>query len=101
MGMPTGMSSSRRLVRQGIGPVLAFGLGLAILLAGIGWLGVDRLIIGQGNLTLPNALTGLPLLEQTSGRGALAEIKQLHGKGFPLIDGAVARYGKIVREADD
>jgi hypothetical protein len=94
MGVPTSMSSSRRPVRQGIGPVLAFGLGLVILLAGIGWLGVDRLLIGQGNLTLPNALAGLPLSDQIAGRTALVEIKQLHGQGFPLVDGAVTRYGQ-------
>lgn len=94
MGMPTWVSSNRRPVRQSIGPVLAFGLGLVILLAGVGWLGVDRLLIGQGNLTLPNALAGLPLSDQIAGRTALVEIKQLHGQGFPLVDGAVARYGQ-------
>jgi hypothetical protein len=94
MRVSTDISADSRPIRHLVGPMILFGLGLVILLAGIGWLGVDRLLIGQGNLTLPDALAGLPLSEQTRGRGALAEIKQLHGKGFPLVDGAVARYGQ-------
>ena len=94
MSISTGVTSSRRSIRQRIGPLILFGLGLAVLLAGVGWLGVDRLVIGRGNLRLPDSLAGLPLSEQASGRVALAEIERLHGKGFPLVDGVVAGYGE-------
>ncbi len=101
MGVPTGGSPGRRPVRRNIGPALVWGLGCVILLAGLGWLGVDRLVIGQGHLSLPGSLAGLPLSDQSGGRAALAEINHLHGqvarsgyKGFPLVDGAVARYGQ-------
>jgi hypothetical protein len=56
-------------------------------------LAVDRLVIGQGTVTVPDSLAGLPLSEQVTGRPALAEIERLHGTGFSLVDGAAARYG--------
>lgn len=79
--------------RPGRGPLVLIGLGLAILLAGLSWLVVDRLVIGRGAMSLPVRLAGLPLVEQLSGRPALTEIQRLHGQNFPLVDGAVARYG--------
>ncbi|MFQ5814404.1 MAG: hypothetical protein ACE5I2_14600 [Anaerolineae bacterium] len=84
----TKASPVRRLL-----PLILMGLGLLLLLVGAGWLAVDRLVIGQGNITLPDSLAGLPLSQQVTGQVALAEIERLHGKGFPLVDGAVARYG--------
>ncbi|GIK37509.1 MAG: hypothetical protein BroJett011_13420 [Chloroflexota bacterium] len=75
------------------GPLVLIGLGLVILLVGLIWLGVDRLVIGRGSISLPARLAGLPLVEQLSGRPALTEIQRLHGQNFPLVDGAVAYYG--------
>ena len=82
------VSPARRLV-----PLILAGLGLILLMGGVGWLAVDRLVIGRGELSLPDSLAGLPRSEQVIGRAALTEIERLHGKGFPLVDGAVARYG--------
>lgn len=88
MDESTEASARRRLVL-----VILTGLGLLLLLGGTSWLVVDRVIIGQGNVAVPDSLAGLSLSEQVSGRAALAEIERLHGKGIPLIDGAVALYG--------
>ena len=93
MNVSTDVSPGQRRVRRHIGPLILAGLGLVLLLGGVGWLAVDRLVIGQGNVTLPAMLAGLPLSEQVTGREALAEIERLHGKGFALTDGTVARYG--------
>jgi len=82
------VSPTRRLV-----PLILAGLGLILLMGGVGWLAVDRLVIGRGDVSLPDGLAGLPRSEQVAGRAALAEIERLHGKGFPLVDGAIARYG--------
>ena len=76
-----------------IGPPVVAALGLVMLLAGGSLLAVNRLVIGQGAITVPASLAGLPLSSQTTGRAALAEIERLHGKSFPMTDGAVARYG--------
>ncbi len=88
MGASTDMSPGQRLVL-----LILIGLGLLLLLAGVGWLAVNRVVIGRGSVTVPDSLAGLPLSEQVTGRPALAEIERLHGKGFSLVDGAVARYG--------
>ena len=82
------MSPGQRLVL-----LILIGLGLLLLLGGAGWLAVDRVVIGRGSVTVPDSLAGLSLSEQVTGRPALAEIERLHGKGFPLVDGAVVRYG--------
>ncbi len=74
-------------------PLILLGAGLLFLLGGAGWLTADQLVIGQGNLIVPDSLAGLAQSEQVTGRAALAEIERLHGKGFSLVDGAVARYG--------
>lgn len=79
--------------RKRVVPLLLVGLGLFFILAGSGWLVVNRLIIGQKDVTVPTVLAGLPLSHQATGRAALAEIERLHGKNFPMTDGAVAHYG--------
>ncbi len=86
------LSSGKRLTRRRIGPLILIGLGVAILL-GVGWLAISWPVIGRGDMKLPTNLAGLPLSSQTTGLAALAEIERLHGKGFPMTDGAVARYG--------
>ncbi|MFQ5595824.1 MAG: hypothetical protein ACE5HA_16885 [Anaerolineae bacterium] len=93
MSITTDVTDHKRLDRGRIGPLLLVGLGLMLLLAGVGWLAVDRLVIGQGKITLPDSLAGWPLSTQVSGRPALVEIERLHGKSFLMVDGAVARYG--------
>jgi len=93
MSALTDMSPGRGRTQRRIGPLLLAGLGLAFFLLGAGWLAVDRFVIGRGNVALPTSLAGLARSDQMTGRAALAEIEHLHGKGFPLVDGAVARYG--------
>jgi hypothetical protein len=88
MDESTEAPAGRRLV-----PLVFMGLGLLLLMAGVSWLAVDRLVIGQGTVPVPDSLVGLPLSERATGRPALAEIERLHGKGFFLVDGSVARYG--------
>lgn len=94
MSTSTEVSQGQRPIQRHIGPSILIGLGLVILLGAAGWLAIERLVIGQGNLTLPATLAGVPRSDQVIGRAALAEIKRLHGKGFPLTDGAMARYGE-------
>lgn len=87
------VSPGKRLIRRRIGPLILIGLGLALLLGGSGWLAVNWWGVGRGMVTTPTSLAGLPLSRQTTGQAALTEIERLHGKGFPLTDGAVAHYG--------
>ena len=77
-----------------IGPPALAALGLVMLLAGGSVLAVNRLVIARGAIVVPANLAGLPLSSQTTGRAALTEIEPLHGKGFPLTDGAIAHYGR-------
>ncbi len=93
MNASTDISSGKRFVWERIGLLILIGLGLAFLLGGAGLLAVDWLVVDQENITLPSNLAGRPLSQQVAGQAALAEIEQLHGKGFLLTDGAVARYG--------
>ncbi len=93
MNVSTDVSPNQRRVPGRTGPLILAGLGLILLLAGVGWLAVDRMVVDQGSVTLPTTLAGLPMSEQVTGQAALAKIERLHGKGFTLIDGAVAHYG--------
>lgn len=93
MSATTDVSRRERLDRRRIGLLLLTGLGLLLMLAGSTWLAADRLVIGRGDITLPDSLAGWPRSEQVAGRPALTEIEPLHGKSFALVDGAVARYG--------
>jgi len=68
-------------------------LGLSLLLVGVGWLIIEWLVIGQAKVPPPTSMAGLTLSEQVMGQAALAEIERLHGKIFPMTDGAVAHYG--------
>jgi hypothetical protein len=87
------LTPGKRLIWRRSGALLLIALGLA-LLAGSGWLAVNRLVIGQGNMTVPTSLAGLPLSRQTTGQAALTEIEQLHRKAFPMVNGVVAHYGE-------
>jgi hypothetical protein len=42
---------------------------------------------------LPDQLAGLPLASTSTGQQAVAEINRMHGLNFPLLSGAVGRYG--------
>jgi len=74
--------------RRRIGPLLLFAIGAILVLGGIGWL-----TLTGGEIRVPDSLAGWPLSEQVTGPEALRQIERLHGKGFPLTDGAVAHYG--------
>ena len=43
--------------------------------------------------SVPREIAGLPLTQLITGQDAIESIQQLHGKEFPLVDGAVAIYG--------
>jgi hypothetical protein len=71
---------------------LLLGLGGLFILVGSVWLVANWLVIGQGNVTTPTSLADLPLSRQITGPAALADIERLHGKDFPMTDGAIAFY---------
>ena len=67
--------------------------GILILTVG---LGSYFLMIADQNpdpILVPEYIAELPLSNLTTGQEALIEINQLHGKEFPLVSGAVGRYG--------
>lgn len=47
---------------------------------------------GDIDLPVPQSLGDLDLIELIMGQKALRQIGTLHGRGFPLDDGYVARY---------
>lgn len=56
-----------------------------------------NIIIVPASLTsegIPSNLASLALTQKMAGLDALAEIAQLHGKGFDLTNGFMAHYGK-------
>ena len=87
------VSQNQIAVRNRI-PLILSGLGLVLLLVGIVQLVADQRRLIKESVAVPPGLAGMPLTAQVYGRPALAEIEQMHGKGFLLVDGAVGHYGE-------
>ena len=85
--------SQNRIAARNRIPLILSGLGLVFLLVGIVQLVADQRRVIKESMAVPPSLAGMPLTAQVYGRPALAEIEQLHGKGFALVDGAVGHYG--------
>ncbi|NOZ00187.1 MAG: hypothetical protein GXP40_13460 [Chloroflexi bacterium] len=52
-----------------------------------------ELPVGLSAEDVPKRMAGVPLAQVVTGNEAIVSINQLHGKDFPLADGAVAVYG--------
>ena len=79
---------NRRLIALGI--ILT---GMLIFVISIGFLLLKPSVESAKSATLPDQVSGLRLSNTSSGNKALLEIAQLHGKEFPLVSGAVGKYG--------
>ena len=76
--------------------LIALGIiitGTLISVISIGLMLLNPRVESAKPATLPDQVAGLPLSNISSGNQALLEITQLHGKEFPLVSGAVGRYG--------
>lgn len=76
--------------------LFAFGViaaGILILILGIVVYIISGADQNADTQLIPLKLADLPLSHLIIGQEALFEINQLHGKPFPLIAGAVGRYG--------
>jgi len=67
--------------------------GTLICIISIGYIMLNPEAKNTNSAALPDQATGLRLTSISSGKQALREITQLHGKEFPLVSGAVGRYG--------
>jgi hypothetical protein len=67
--------------------------GLLVLTTSIGFLLYKSSDESGKSINLPEQVAGLRVTKTTFGTQALLEIARLHGKEFPLITGAVGRYG--------
>ena len=67
--------------------------GTLIFVISIGFMLLNPADKNVNSAALPDQLAGLPLTQVSSGNQALREITQLHGKEFPLVSGAMGRYG--------
>ena len=68
-------------------------VGIVVALTAFGWLYYEQKIANPAPVLIPDALAGLPLKDQMTGRQASFDFSQLHGKQFPLTSGAVGVYG--------
>ncbi len=73
-------------------------LGCAAILAGVGWQAIQARLAapvtgGEQSLGLPLSLAGVQATQPEFGADALQTIESMHGKGFPMVNGAVMHYG--------
>lgn len=76
-----------------LGPAALIALGVFILIATIGHWRYAEAVATPAAVPLPKALAGLPLVTDSYGPQAIAEITRLHGKGFLLTSGGMGMYG--------
>jgi hypothetical protein len=67
--------------------------GGALVLTGIVGIASSRPPTAGGDISLPDRIGDLPLVETESGQAAALEIGSLHGKTIPLVAAAVGHYG--------
>jgi hypothetical protein len=86
------MSADKRRIR---GPVagLVILMGVILLTGSIIFSYLNHSIANPKDTKLPRSLVNLSLNTATYGPEAVAEITQLHGKGFPIDSGAMGMYG--------
>lgn len=73
-------------------------VGFAAVLAGLGWQAIQQgyaspATLGDQSLGLPARLAGVTASQPEFGADALQNIELMHGKGFPMTNGAVVHYG--------
>lgn len=74
-------------------PIFLMGLGI-LLLFGSGWFFLNAQVNRPARDSLPTEIAALPLMQKTSGDGAIAEFENLHGKQFPVTSGSIGIYGE-------
>ena len=67
--------------------------GTLICIISIGYILLNPAAKNTDSAAIPDQAAGLRLTSISSGKQALREIAQLHGKQFPLVSGFVGRYG--------
>src|SRR3990172_12286880 len=67
--------------------------GTVVVLSTFGWLYFEQKLANPAPVSMPDALAGLLMTDQMTGKQASFDFSQLHGKQFPLISGAVGVYG--------
>jgi len=83
------MSSRNRLLSY-----FLFVIGVVILAGAVFYyLHVNQPEKGALASSVPQMIAGIPLSQVITGEEAIENIQQLHGKGIPLVEGAVAVYG--------
>ena len=76
--------------------IFAIGLiavGILLATGAAAWAYVNSRVNQSTDVFLPDSIAGLPITNYTTGADAIAEFADLHGKSFPVTDGAVGIYG--------
>jgi hypothetical protein len=79
--------------KRRLGPIFLITLGVILLVVSLGYWRFTATLERPQAATLPPTLAGFPLVKAAYGEEAVAEIARLHGKGFPLVAGAMGMYG--------
>ena len=74
-------------------PFLLIAVGLALILAGVGYWRFGEATQNPAAAPLPDQVANLSLTSESTGRAAVQEVTRMHGKGFPLVSAAVGNYG--------
>lgn len=74
-------------------PIALIGLGAIIVIAAIAYPTLINASSLSVSAPIPSQLAGFSLASEATGRAAMQEFDQLHGKTFPILSGAKAVYG--------
>ncbi len=74
-------------------PFLLITVGLALILAGVGYWRFGEVTQNPAAAPLPEQVANLSLTSESTGRAAVQEVTRMHGQGFALVSAAVGNYG--------
>ncbi|NOX62341.1 MAG: hypothetical protein GXP42_10430 [Chloroflexi bacterium] len=79
-------------MRKRYGGIILIVVGALLLTVSLGLLWFTETIAEPEAVDLPETIAGLPLVQSSYGREAVAEVARLHDKQFPLSSGAFGMY---------
>ena len=74
-------------------PLILIIIGLSFMLTSAAYAWFAGAVNHPGEAPLPEQLAGNRMVSSIEGEAAIAEMENLHGKEFPLVSGAIGRYG--------
>jgi hypothetical protein len=74
-------------------PLSVIALGAMLVIAAVAIPLLSKTISESTSAPIPDQINGLSITSEATGRAALQEFSELHGKSFPVLSGAKASYG--------